>query len=199
LIPQCAASRPLTSKLEVQKPRRSICEASSPRPRAGILTASQAMPKPLAPLAPACDPAATKPAQPLADSWRPRRQIGRGRHAYGPLPRVTGQRAIRWNGQQRDAAARPIVDGFGSIGDLRICKQKPGSDSATIRVGDQFAWPVLLGHPPPTAKARRPSSSSHWTIESRLPVAVALPLLAFVVRYAGEEHRAPIASRCLAF
>jgi len=30
-------------------------------------------------------------------------------------------------------------------------------------------------------------------------IALALPLLAFVVRYAGEEHRAPIASRCLAF
>lgn len=35
-------------------------------------------------------------------------------------------------------------------------------------------------------------------VEIRLPVAVALPLLALIVRNAGEEHRAPIAARGLA-
>jgi len=35
-------------------------------------------------------------------------------------------------------------------------------------------------------------------IERRLPIAIAGLLLAFVVRYAGEEHRAPVAARSLA-
>ena len=36
-------------------------------------------------------------------------------------------------------------------------------------------------------------------LESRFPVAVALPLLAFVIGNEGEERRAAVAALCLAF
>ena len=51
-----------------------------------------------------------------------------------------------------------------------------------------------------TPNAPRPMRRRHFSspLESRLPVAVPLSILALIVRDACEEHRAPIAARALA-
>ena len=69
--------------------------------------------------------------------------------------------------------------------------------------GGGLLSPSLAGaftpSPPPNGRRPTPSEMILTLLESRFPVAVALPLLAFVIGNACEKHRAAVAALCLAF
>ena len=69
--------------------------------------------------------------------------------------------------------------------------------------GGGLLSPSLAGaftpSPPPNGRRPTPSEMILTLLESRFPVAVAFPLLAFVIGNACEKHRAAVAALCLAF